>query len=312
MTQSPAGLLHGVVPIVPTPFTEHEEIDFEALGRCVRFAAASSLAAVCLPAYASEFYKLSDAERQAVVESAIAAAAGSLAVVAQANHPSARIAAEVAHRYEGLGASVISFALPRIFPLKDDDLFDYARPVCDAVKLPVLVQDFNPGGPTVGGQFARRLMEACPNFRYLKLEESLMGPKIRGIIEATEGRIGVLEGWGGMYVLDLLPAGICGLMPGLGVADLLQRVWQLASGGQDDEATSIFQVLLPQIAYSLQNSELFNWVEKRLLAARGILPQSSIHVRQATFRPDEATLAHADRLNGQLVSLARRLGLPAN
>src|SRR5688572_10260121 len=115
MSDSPAGLLSGVVPIVPTPFTEDDQIDFASLARCVRFAAQSSLAAVCLPAYASEFYKLSDAERQAAVEAAIAAAGGSLAVVAQANHPSARIAAEVARRYEGLGASVISFALPRIF-----------------------------------------------------------------------------------------------------------------------------------------------------------------------------------------------------
>ena len=40
---------------------------------------------------------------------------------------------------------------------------------------------------------------------------------------------------GGMYVLDLVPAGICGLMPGLGMADLLQQVWRLATGGQSDE-----------------------------------------------------------------------------
>ena len=35
--------------------------------------------------------------------------------------------------------------------------------------------------------------------------------KVRTIRAATNGRVGVLEGWGGMYMLDLIPAGICGL-----------------------------------------------------------------------------------------------------
>jgi dihydrodipicolinate synthase/N-acetylneuraminate lyase len=301
--------LTGVVPILPTPFTADEEIDFEALRACVAFATRAGLGAVCLPAYASEFYKLSDLERRAVVAAAIDATGGGVKIVAQANHPSAKLAARVAEEYEGLGASFISFALPRIFPLKEDDLFDYARTVCRAVRLPVLIQDFNPGGPTVGGAFARRLADDCPNFRYLKLEESLMGPKIRGIIEATEGRIGVLEGWGGMYLLDLVPAGICGLMPGLGISDLLQRTWEHARAGRDGEANELFQILLPQIVYSLQHSELFNWIEKRLLVARGVLPESSAHVRRATWTPDSATLEFGDGLNAQVVALAGKLGM---
>src|SRR5262249_39113682 len=80
----------------------------------------------------------------------------------------------------------------------------------------VLIQDFNPGGPTVNADFARALVQDCPNFRYLKLEEPLMAPKVRAIREATGDQVGVLEGWGGMYMLDLIPAGICGVMPGLG------------------------------------------------------------------------------------------------
>lgn len=308
MTTHPA-LLQGVVPVVPTPFTSDEAIDFNALADCVRFAADCQLSAVCLPAYASEFYKLSDAERREVVQTAIRAADGRIAVMAQANHPSSRLAAELAREYEALGASLISFALPRQFALKESDLLEYAAAVCRATNLPVMVQDFNPGGPTVGVEFARRLVDACHNFRYLKLEEPLMDAKIRAILDVTGRRIGVLEGWGGMYLLDLIPAGICGLIPGLGVADLLQRVWELARGNHDREATEIFQVLLPQILYSLQHTELFNWVEKRLLAARGILPRTSTHVRRATWTPDEPILRHADRVNADVIELARRLGL---
>lgn len=305
-TNSPT--LSGVVPIIPTPFRSDEQIDFEALGRCVQFAAGGGLAAVCLPAYASEFYKLSEAERARCVEKAIAASGGKIAVMAQANHPSARLAAEAARKYEALGASFISFAIPRLFALPEADLLAYCRTICDAVRLPVLIQDFNPGGPTVGGEFARKLADNCGNFRYLKLEESLMSGKIRGIIAATGGRIGVLEGWGGMYMLELMPAGICGLMPGLGVSDLLQRIWTLHHAGDAQGALKLFQLVLPQVVFALQSSELFNWIEKRLLRARGVLDDANIHVRSSTWTPDDETLRYGDWLNEQIVTAAREVG----
>ena len=293
--------LTGVAPIIPTPFLADEQIDFEGVAACVRFAVERRLPAVCLPAYASEFYKLSESERVQCVETAITAAAGRTAIVAQANHPSARHAAETAKRYEALGASAISFAIPRLFSLPERDLLDYCTTICRAVRLPILIQDFNPGGPTVGADFARRLMETCDNFKYLKLEESLMSGKIRSIVAATEGRIGVLEGWGGMFMLELIPAGICGVMPGLGVSDLLARIWHDYATGNAHAALQRFQIVLPQIVFALQNSELFNWIEKRLLRARGVLSDRNIHVRGATWTPDEATLRYGDWLNEQIV-----------
>jgi 4-hydroxy-tetrahydrodipicolinate synthase len=222
MTAFPTLKLRGVVPVIPTPFRADESIDLDGIAACIEFAVRCGVGAVCLPAYASEFYKLTEAERRGVLEAAIRSAAGRVAILAQSNHPSARCAADLARRHADMGADVISFAIPRQFGLPLGDLLDYCRIICRAVALPVLIQDFNPGGPTVGAEFARTLHADCPNFRYLKLEEPLMSGKVRAIREATNDEVGVLEGWGGMYVLDLLPAGICGLMPGLGPADLLQ------------------------------------------------------------------------------------------
>src|SRR5689334_9429630 len=92
--------LAGVVPIVPTPFTAGEDVDFEALAGLVEFAVSRDLPGVCLPAYASEYYKLSEAERRQAVATAVTTAAGRTRVVAQANHPSAKLAAELAKQYE--------------------------------------------------------------------------------------------------------------------------------------------------------------------------------------------------------------------
>jgi 2-keto-3-deoxy-L-arabinonate dehydratase len=301
------GTALGIVPVIPTPFTETQEIDPEALAGLVDFAVRAGAKAACLPAYGSEFYKLTDQERSTLVRAAVDRAGARMAIMAQSNHPSSRQAAEIARRNEGLGARIISVALPRQFALPEDALLKFATEVAKAVKVPLLVQDFNPGGPSVGAAFAKRLMEAAPNFRYLKLEEPLMGAKVRAIREATADHVGVLEGWGGMYLVELAPQGICGAMPGLPMCDLFVKVFDLASGGKIDEAMAIHRSMLPQIVYGLQNMELFHHCEKRLLAARGLL--HSTVVRDPSLTPDDAMSRHIESLNRLVMSELKRHGL---
>ena len=289
-----SGAVHGMVPVVPTPFDEDERVDFESLERLIDFAADAGVTGVCLPAYGSEFYKLSESERAELVRAAVRFAKGRVKVVAQSNHFSSKLAGETAQQNQDAGAEVISFALPRMFPLSEDDLLRYATSVARSVTVPVLVQDFNPGGATVGANFARRLHETAPNFRFLKLEEPLMGPKVHAIREATGGKVGVLEGWGGMYVLELLPAGICGSIPGLAMVDLFQSVVRSAREGDTVAALGLFERMLPFIVYSLQNMELFHHCEKGLLVRRGLLP--SAKVRDATVSLDESTRRYLEFL----------------
>jgi 4-hydroxy-tetrahydrodipicolinate synthase len=301
----PSSEIRGIVPVVPTPFGRDEELDLEALRRLLDFAVESGCPAVCLPAFGSEFYKLSEAERAAVIDTAVSQAAGRLRIVAQSNHPSSKLAAEVARRNQDMGADVISVALPRQFALGEDDLLRYAVRVVRAVSVPVLIQDFNPGGPSVGATFAQRLKEAAPNFCYLKLEEPLMGPKVGQIREATADSVGIIEGWGGMHLLELLPAGIRGAMTGLAMCDLFQWLYGRLTAGKTEGAEDLFRHMLPQIVYSLQNIELFHHCEKRLLVARGLLREAV--VRDAGLCLDRISDAYIDLLNRQVLAAAGHL-----
>lgn len=298
--------IDGVVPVVPTPFCEDESIDYKALAACVHFAVECGVSAVCLPAYGSEFYKLSELERGKVVETAVAASGGRLPVIGQSNHPSAKLAAEIAKANEARGADMISFALPRQFYLGVDDLLGYARRICSAVKVPVLIQDFNPGGITIGADFCLRLADLCSNFCYVKLEEPLLAPKIVAIREATGDRVGVLEGWGGLYMMELFQLGIRGAMPGVGMADLLQRVWNLCRQGQESQAWNLYEKLSPHMAFSLQNFELFGWLEKDLLVQRGVIPAECAFMRSATYTPDDHTRQHGRKLNARIAALGQQ------
>ncbi len=287
--------IRGIVPVLPTPFTpDGEGLDHESLSRAIEFSVASGFAAVCLPAYASEFYKLTMNERDALVQSAVETAAGRIPVIAQSNHHSASLAAGIARKNETLGADLISVAVPRLFDIADADVHRFLARVLDATSLPVLVQDFNPGGQTISAALTRRLHDDYPHFRYLKLEQPLMAPRVVEILEETGGAVQVLEGWGGLYLLEGIEAGICGAMPALGVADVLQKAYGLAVGGDRDAAMDVFEPILPYLVFSLQNMELLLKMEKALLRRRGIL--SNDVVRDATLTPDPKTEAYVQFL----------------
>jgi dihydrodipicolinate synthase/N-acetylneuraminate lyase len=287
-------MIQGIVPIVPIPFFDDGTIDEESLRQVVEFCVRERAAAICLPAYGSEFYKLTELERIRVVEIAARQAAGRLPVIGQANHASLSAAVELAQAMEACGADVISLAVPRVFPLSEDDLLRYFEGVCAAIRGELLIQDFNPGGPTVGAGFAARLRATSSNFRYLKLEDPLMAPRIRSILEATGGEVGVLEGWGGMYTLELMAAGICGVMPGTATLVPLNRVFWNFKRGNLDVAYLAFQEVLPLIVFELQHMELFLHVEKRILQRLGVI--ECARVREATLRLDPDTDRHANWL----------------
>ncbi len=294
--------LAGVVPIIPTPFLENEAIDEAALRSLIEFAVGAGLQAVCLPAYASEFYKLTDEEKLQVVKIAIDQAAGRIKIMAQSNSPSLKIAIKLALANVAAGADIISLAVPRIFNLPEASIKAYLSEFFASIpNTPVLIQDFNPGGSSLSVSLINDLRNAHSNFKYLKLEEPLCATKFENIIKATEGKVGVFEGWGGLYLMELVPIGISGVMPGLGVSDILQKVFSLRKNGDTEKAFEIFERVMPQIFFSLQNMELFHYAEKELLMARGILTNSNS--RKAAYIPDASSVKYISEVNERILKL---------
>ena len=300
--------LKGSVPIIPIPFDAQENIDEESLRRLVEFAAEKKFSAICLPAYGSEFYKLTEDERIRVVKIAAHQSAGRVPIIAQSNHGSSRVAQELARTHVKNGANKISIALPRQFALSDDDLLRYLVPILNGVDVPSLVQDFSPAGGTIGADFTARLLEKCPKLGYLKMEEPMLAPKLVAITEKTAGRVGVLEGTGGLYLLELIPYGLCGIMPCLAVADVLNVVFKLRAENKNDEAFDLYGKLLPRVLFSFQSFqhfEVYLYCEKSLLKARGLI--SNAICRNAGFTPDPYTVRYVDELNERTLDLLKNL-----
>ncbi len=291
--------IDGIVPVIPTPFDENEAIDFASLERLVDFAIDSHAAAICLPAYGSEFYKLSDAERESLIPIAVKRAGGRIPVIAQANHDSAKIAAQTARRFASLGADVIGVALPRRFPATDLDLLRYCGQIASAVSVPLLIQDFNPGGPTISADFLLQLHRQHANVKYVKLEEPLVAAKLRAVHDCVGEAVGMFTGWGGLYLIDGLSMGGCGAMPGTALCDLFARVWREEK--ENRAGGTLFANLLPYITFSLQTFELLLAMEKRVLVRRGII--SSDIRRNVTRTLEPAILNRAEQILDRVLDL---------
>ena len=71
MSKTNALHINGIVPIVPTPFTVEEQIDWPSLRRLVDFACATGAYAMCFPAYTGKFSELSESEGLQLVAEAV-------------------------------------------------------------------------------------------------------------------------------------------------------------------------------------------------------------------------------------------------
>ncbi|RYE70669.1 MAG: dihydrodipicolinate synthase family protein, partial [Hyphomicrobiales bacterium] len=82
-------MLHGMLPVLPTPFTEAGSVDPEAMAGIVDFALASGVDGVVFPGFASEVDELSAAERTALLKVVVNRIRGRLPIVAGASAPTA-------------------------------------------------------------------------------------------------------------------------------------------------------------------------------------------------------------------------------
>lgn len=265
--------LRGIVPVLLASFDPSDEsLIFEDIGRQMAFLKAAGIRSVALPMFGTEGYKLDDGERQDLIEHAVAAANGEMAVVGNVLYAGARNAGFWASRYAQLGVDAISFPLPRATGCHENDLLDFARRVCDSVELPIMIQDWNPGGVTIDEKFCVGLRTHCENFSYVKLEEPFSLPKIRRIVGETGGHVQCLDGWGALRAMQALEAGVVGLMPGPSMADVLALMFDFYTEGNWEKAMAVYESCLAQMVTALQGHlEFFLIMEKYLAWRRGII-----------------------------------------
>lgn len=130
---------HGVFPYLVTPIDGSGRVRSDVLGRLCDDLIKAGVHGLTPLGSTGEFAYLDQAQRSAVVQATIEAAAGRVPVVAGVASTSTADAVAQAKHYQALGASGILAILEAYFPLKDAQIEDYFRAIADAVDLPVVI-----------------------------------------------------------------------------------------------------------------------------------------------------------------------------
>ncbi|RJF70672.1 dihydrodipicolinate synthase family protein [Rhodopseudomonas palustris] len=130
---------HGVFPYLVSPLDPDGRVRAEVLGRLCDNLIEAGVHGLTPLGSTGEFAYLGAAQREAVVQATIEAAAGRVPVVAGVASTSTADAVAQARAYQKLGATGILAILEAYFPLKDAQIESYFRAIADAVDIPVVI-----------------------------------------------------------------------------------------------------------------------------------------------------------------------------
>jgi 4-hydroxy-tetrahydrodipicolinate synthase len=185
-----AAELRGVIPAIPTPFTQDgREVDEEALRRVVRHVIAGGVHGIMTVGGTGEFVHLSREERQQVTRTAVAEAAGAAPVIAGTAACSTLEAIALCEDAREAGASAAILTPPYYFRLPDEQLHEHFADVAAAGILPVVVYN-NPlyTGNALSPQLIASLM-VLPGVIGLKQSSEDLGQLVEALrLSRSSGR----------------------------------------------------------------------------------------------------------------------------
>ncbi|MFT4605211.1 MAG: 4-hydroxy-tetrahydrodipicolinate synthase [Rhodothermales bacterium] len=262
----------GVLPILPTPFSETGLVDSDSLRRLVDFELEAGVHGLSILGFMGEAHKLALSERREIVSTTVEQVAGRVPIWCGIRAFGAAGAIEQGLEAQELGASAV-FVAP-IGVQHDGVLFDYFAEVASRLDIPVIIHDFPESFvTTLSAELIARMAREIPGVQYVKLEELPVLSKLSEIYEKADGQIGIFGGLGGEYFLEELQRGANGIMTGFAFPEVLVAVYQAFRDGDTDRAAAIFDRYATLIRYEFQ-PKIGLAFRKFIFRRRGIIASS--------------------------------------
>ncbi len=155
-------VLGGVFSVLPTPFAPSGDIDPESLERVVDLFIADGVNGFTALGVTSEVARLTDSERDHVLDTVMARVNGRVPVVAGTTAEGLRTCIDYTRRAKAAGASAVMISPPRMPKINSDAVARHFAEVASAVDTPIIVQDYpanlrlRDGAGVAGAHRARR------------------------------------------------------------------------------------------------------------------------------------------------------------
>ncbi|MFP2506181.1 dihydrodipicolinate synthase family protein [Buttiauxella gaviniae] len=261
----------GVNPIVAMPFTKEGEIDEVSFVRLLEHLTDTGAQGTTLFGIASEFPKLSDQERDRLAQMFVSTLArSSLYGAMSVTDHSTEMAVKRARYYASLGVDALMLLPPFFLQPNPQAIQDHIFAVLEAVDIPVMVQ-YAPGetGLSITPEQLAAVAARYPHAVF-KIECNPPVDYTREFLQKAP-QASVLNGYAGLYMLQMLAAGGKGVMPGCSFAEVYVRIYRHWLNGEQQQAEALHSALLPYIQRWMSHCEYIIQVEKTILMKRGII-----------------------------------------
>ena len=260
--------LGGVIPILPTPFMPDGAVDHESFIRVIEAAVSSGVHGVAMFGLASEYYKLSEAERSHLIKLLVRQIAKRCPVIISIVPHSTRLAiVDAIHAIEA-GADALMVLPPFFLNPQTDAIIRHVRNIAEVVTVPVIVQ-YAPlqTGRIIDAHIFANLHHEVPNVTYVKVDLVPSGPVISALHSCG---VGSLVGYMGLHLPEDFARGVVGVMPSVSVCPAFVEIWNCLTQG-DKRARALHWRILPLLNFMMQSIEGLIACEKELLLLSGII-----------------------------------------
>jgi 4-hydroxy-tetrahydrodipicolinate synthase len=253
-----------------------------------------------VPAVASEVGRLTPDERRRLVAAVADQAQGRVPVIAGAS--AAEVGetlamAEWALRHSCAGVLVQP---PAALVRDATGLRRYLAEVAGTGVPMLMVQDLEWNGPGIPVETIRALFEEIEAFRCIKIEVVPAGPKYSAVLAATGGRLNVSGGWASTQLIEALDRGVHGFMPSAHYW-VYAEILRCYRAGDRTGAVTLFERLLPVLAFTSQHIDVSIAFQKRLAVRQGIFRTARVRAPEVPFD------AVHERIAGELLERALAL-----
>jgi len=285
----------GVFSVLPTPFDPSGDIDAASLGRVVDLFIADGVNGFTALGVTSEVARLTEPERDRVLDLVLADVNGRVPVVAGATADGLRTCIEYTRRAKAAGAAAVMISPPRMPKINSDAVAKHFAAVADAVDVPIIVQDYPPiSGYAMEPALLARIARDVPAARTIKLEDPPTPFKTARILEQTKGLdVAIFGGLGGVFLLEELMAGAAGAMTGFAFPGVLVDIVTRYRRGEIDAAADVFYRKVPLMRFEFQEG-IGMAIRKEVLRRRGAIADASIRLPGGVL--DASTRTALDRV----------------
>ena len=260
----------GMMPIMPTTIDENCNIDIDSTNRVVDYLMGCGAVAIGHLAGASEHGKVPFEDRELIIRTVVDRVAGRVPTFfgcAAANLKDTIRNAKIA---EANGADMLMICSPTYGHCDQPMLFEYYKKTCEAVKIPVIVQDTGGSSGCYTPEFMLRLFNEIENVGYVKAEGGNNWlEKMHTLTEISEGKLPIIGGAAGMHMIQMLRLGVKAYMTGTEACEFHSEVVNAWLSGDEDLAVDLYFTLVwPYLEMYTMNNRAFL---KYMLKKRGIV-----------------------------------------